>query len=128
MKLLTALVTICLISCRSTPGAVTRMEFDSLKTNLLIQVTAKVESTAVRVVPAFIGKAMGIYVQQLSDSLLVLKNQSAAQVKEIAALRSMITKNSDSIVHLRTHVMTPNKADFIVDTVSGLLSIKRTVK
>lgn len=128
MKLLTALLIISLASCRPATQNVTRVEFDSLKTNLLIQVDAKVESTAVRVVPAFIGKAMGLYVQQLSDSLLILKKLSAAQAKEIAVLRSIVTKHNDTLVNLKRHVMVPNRMDFIVDTVSGLLSIKRTVK
>jgi hypothetical protein len=124
MKRIIALLTISLASCRPTPGPVTRVEFDSLKTNLLIQVEAKVESAAVRVVPAFIGKAMGQYVHQLSDSLLILKKQSDAQVKEIAALRLMLRQNTDTLMMLKKDVIGPYPGHFDFDSRTGLFYIK----
>jgi hypothetical protein len=124
LKLIIPILIVSLISCRRTPAPVTRIEFDSLKTNLLIQVDAKVESTAVRVVPAFIGKAMGQYVQQLSDSLLILKKQSDAQVKEIAALRLMLRQNTDTLMMLKKDVIGPYPGHFDYDSRTGLFYIK----
>jgi hypothetical protein len=124
MKYLMIIALFLIASCRRTPETVTRGEFDSLKTNLLVQVDAKVESTAVRVVPAFIGKAMGQYVQQLSDSLLILKKQSDAQVKEIAALRLMLRQNTDTLMMLKKDVIGPYPGHFDFDSRTGLFYIK----
>lgn len=122
------IIIILLASCRPTSQNVTRVEFDSLKTNLLIQVDAKVESTAVRVVPAFIGKAMGQYVQQLSDSLVGLKKKSAAQAKEISALKSTLKQNTDTLMMLKKSVMSPYPGHFDYDSRTGFFYIKGVLR
>jgi hypothetical protein len=124
MKLIIALLPICMISCKYANTSEPTFNLDSLKKSITTQVEAKVESTAQRVVPAFIGKAMGQYVQQLSDSLLILQKQSDAQVKEIAALRLMLRQNTDTLMMLKKDVIGPYPGHFDFDSRTGLFYIK----
>jgi hypothetical protein len=124
MKLIIALLPISIISCRYANTSEPTLNLDSLKKAITTQVEAKVESTAQRVVPAFIGKAMGQYVQQLSDSLLILKKQSDAQVKEIATLRLILRQNTDTLMMLKKDVIGPYPGHFDYDSRTGLFYIK----
>jgi hypothetical protein len=124
LKIVTPILIISLFSCKYANTSEPTLNLDSLKKAITTQVEAKVESTANRVVPAFIGKAMGQYVQQLSDSLLILKKQSDAQVKEIAALRLMIRQNTDTLMMLKKDVIGPYPGHFDFDSRTGLFYIK----
>ena len=122
------------ISCRRT-DAVTKNDFEVLKTAISVQIDTQATATAKRVVPDFIGKIVLKTISEMGDDIDSLKKVDSLNLKKIEAqastintLRTMITRQNDSLTTLKKYAMRPNTQDFIVDSVSKILSIKRTVK
>ena len=122
------------ISCKRT-DVVTREDFEVLKTAISVQIDTQATATAKRVVPDFIGKIVLKTISEMGSDIDSLKKVDSLNLKKIEAqastintLRTMITRQNDSLTTLKKYAMRPNTQDFIVDSVSKILSIKRTVK
>ena len=122
------------ISCKRT-DVVTKNDFEALKTAISVQIDTQATATAKRVVPDFIGKIVLKTISEMGSDIDSLKKVDSLNLKKIEAqastintLRTMITRQNDSLTTLKKYAMRPNTQDFIVDSVSKILSIKRTVK
>ena len=134
MRIFYIILPLLFISCKRT-DVVTREDFEVLKTAISVQIDTQATATAKRVVPDFIGKIVLKTISEMGDDIDSLKKVDSLNLKKIEAqastintLRTMITRQNDSLTTLKKYAMRPNTQDFIVDSVSKILSIKRTVK
>lgn len=118
MNRLVIILLVC--SCRSTPALrMVPADYDSLKV-----VVARTDSV-VRVIPDFIGKRLLIEHHALMVNDTINRLKIDAQSKEITALRESLKKQTDTIMRLKNRALIPSPADFRMDTIKGILYIKR---